>query len=278
MSHITIDFIGPTESAPRERVETFFWRGQAHWVRPVVGVDAESGVPDVLPSEGRATDSDATTFEGPGCMSDVLQCIGGPRQRFWCALDLPLPTSRGPARGPYLRRVAGHEAVLTPLCELILNPDKISLRFSAFGCPLVAPPKSSLDWSSVVAHARRELRGSIEALPDHRVVVGGGAGPLVLRQLADSLGPRVEVRGPSEVVGRPSMSAGPCLGCRHANHGTVDLAQDGLLACSLAGSRLGRATSCDVTLAGKSRPRFAYEPFDGLNGTWGAGVPLRFSD
>jgi len=74
-----------------------------------------------------------------------------------------------------------------------------------------------------------------------------------------------------------SREPGPCRTCRHANQGTVDLAE-GHLFCEVAPRHgpapVGRDATCTQRLPDDESLRhlrglWFYEPFTSANGTWG---------
>ena len=81
--------------------------------------------------------------------------------------------------------------------------------------------------------------------------------------------------GVSEMTGQPirlypSSAPGPCGKCRHANHGTDDFINFGLVACKFGLGDRAHAT-CDKQLKDKDGNLVSlclFEPYDGNNCTW----------
>jgi hypothetical protein len=68
-----------------------------------------------------------------------------------------------------------------------------------------------------------------------------------------------------------SPPRGTCQTCRHANHDTMD-AEDGFWACPWIGG-VRPSDACRVQYT--STNSFAFEPYDGSNGTWNRDGTLR---
>jgi hypothetical protein len=226
----------------------------------------------------------ATAFEAPPVTWAWAEAArAGQSPAVWCALVAALPFGGPPERRAWLRSglppPAGRRAL--PFVTGRLLDDTLHLRFGVGGAPLLPPPRAESPWPEAARGAAAELGQGLRLLLEDGARVRlrtedlDAAGRERLVAALDA-GPRLEVdlSDPERSLARLSPVPGPCRACRHANQGTFDLEQEGLLACSLAGSRLGRPPRCDVELEVDGARGFAFEPWDGGNGTWGREVKL----
>ncbi len=244
------------------------WGERSRWLLPARTLQGNEGEERLDPSHG------LSTFEGPSLAPRVVQAAQqGDSTDFVCALCIRLPSVDGLRPHTYLRHRFSEQMV--PLCALQVESEQLLLHFGAL--PMFAPPEPHSEWPGAVAEFRTQLSGLLHALLAVGVQVHMQADlrPWALDRLAEDLGlPLGTAQPPKALPCTPSRTPGPCLGCRHANQGTIDLTEDRLLACTLAGSKFGQTQPvCDVKLKPSG---YAYEPWDGANCTWGAGVKLDF--
>lgn len=242
------------------------WGPHSRWLLPARAVQG----PDDGVGQERQDASGFTTFEGPSLAPMVVQAAQEHRgAEFVCALCIALPGPQGLQPAVYLR---GPTAV--PLCALQIQEDRLCLHFGAQ--PLFAGPEPHYDWPEAVAQFRDQLGATLGELSQAgaEIALHGDLRPGTLDYLAKGLG--VTAAPPAVLKCQPSQTPGRCRQCRHANQGTIDLTEDGLLACTFAGSKFGQSEPvCDVKLKPAG---YAYEPWDGANCTWGAGVRLDFGE
>lgn len=274
MSEVRIELRPGHGQSVAALARALLWGRARGWLVPAFRLEALEAA-CLAPEHEADGPSGSTVFNGPSLAPQVFEDAERALTTvFVCALVVPVHP--GP-RAAYLRARTS-KGELHPLCLLCLSAEGLDLFFVNQARPLFA----TLDPHSASASEimRQELRDTLHELGPSgvKVILRGTASPRALDELASVVGaPNLQVVHPEAFVGHSASRAGPCHACRHANQGTFDLMQDGLLACSLAGSRAGLDTPhCDVRVGEHEPPRYAYEPFDGANCTWGGGLPLRF--
>lgn len=271
MSEIVFELSPGPQQSLADLCRAFVWGPARAWLLPALPLAAIKPADELWPGESLAFEG-YTQFEGPSLAPALIDAAQqGQEQSYACALTLSSMTGRQAV----LRR-RRPECDLEPLCTLRLTKTNLHLVLGAFGHALLKDASHAASAFSIeLSQALGELSGEQATAKLH-----GQVHPRHLDTLASQLNlPELQVVHATEVPAKTSLTAGPCLQCRHANQGTFDLTVDGLLACSLAGSRYGVVDpTCEVTTTGDGPVRYAYEPYDGLNGTWGLGLRLRFAD
>ncbi len=271
MSEICFELTPGPQQSLEDLCRAFVWGPARAWLLPGLPLSAIDPANELWPGESMAFEG-YTQFEGPSLAPAVIDAAQqGQEQSYACALTLTSMMGRHA-----IMRRRRPECGLESLCTLRLTKTSLHLVLGAFGHALLT------DATTAASAFALELSRALNELGTEQTTVGlsGKVHPRHLDTLASQLNlPGVKVVHATEVPAKTSPTAGLCLQCRHANQGTFDLTQDGLLACSLAGSRYGVVNAtCEVTTTGDGPVRYAYEPYDGLNGTWGLGLPLRFAD
>lgn len=272
MSEICFELSPGPQQSLADLCRAFVWGPARAWLLPALPMSAIDPANELWPGESLAFEG-YTQFEGPSLAPAVIDAAQqGEQQNYACALTLT------PMMGRHaLIRRRRPEQALEPLCTLRLTKRGLQIALGAFAHALLTDPATGAP--TAFAAELSEALSTLEAT-QATVELSGQVYPRLLDRLAAQLNlPNLKVVHATEVPARTSLTAGHCLQCRHANQGTIDLTMDGLLACSLAGSRYGVVNAtCEVTTTGDGPVRYAYEPYDGLNGTWGLGLPLRFAD
>jgi len=266
---ITIDAQGP------DAVKRVLGGALAGTIVPAhVVADAAAESRELLETEAVVPEVFATRYAGESIASKASGLT-------WCAIACPLPKPGGGVlHDVWLRFAVGLGTArekLVPLVTLRVKEEQLVLRFGMHGAPFIAPPSRDhggpIDqaWQRASKQARDSMGRALARLETTASLSGEGLDAAALTALSEAwkVPFSADDAAPSTLA-VPSIAAGKCRACRHANQGTEDLVREGILACAIAGPRpLHLDPVCDVVWTIDQKKWFAFEPFDGGNSTWG---------